>query len=108
MESLFNEIDNRLKVLNGEPEEEQDSKAFTLMLPLDVIESLQDIGTVLEMKRTEVARMILKHGADEIIKKYQMKFEKFGATFEDQYALETGEKTLPELLEKWEKEGKDK
>lgn len=98
MDSLMKEIENRLDVISGVKEEEDDLKVFTVRLPISLIENLENIGDVLQMKRTEVARMILTHGADEIIKNYQMKFESFGASFEDMYAVELGEKTIEDVI----------
>lgn len=99
MSSLLKEVESRLDIVNGVVrEEDDDTKVFTIRLPIGLIENLENIGHVLQMKRTEVARMILTHGADEIIKKYEMKFESHGVSFEDMYAVETGEKTLQEIL----------
>lgn len=99
MDSLMKEIENRLDVISGVKEEDDDLKVFTVRLPISLIENLENIGDVLQMKRTEVARMILTHGADEIIKNYQMKFERFGVPFEEMYAVEIGEKTLEDVLQ---------
>lgn len=98
MDSLMKEIENRLDVISGVKEDDDDLKVFTVRLPISLIENLENIGHVLQMKRTEVARMILTHGADEIIKNYQMKFESFGASFEDMYAVELGEKTIEDVI----------
>lgn len=99
MDSLMKEIENRLDVISGVKEEDDDLKVFTVRLPISLIENLENIGDVLQMKRTEVARMILTHGADEIIKNYQMKFERHGVSFEEMYAVEMGEKTIQDVLE---------
>ena len=99
MDTLLKEVENRLQLLEAVNVEEDDLKTFTVRLPIGLIENLENIGSVLQLKRTEVARMILTHGVDEIIKKYEMKFEKSGVSFEDMYAVELGEKTLQDVLE---------
>lgn len=105
MDSLLKEVQSRLDIANGVVREEDDdtSKVFTIRLPISLIESLENIGDILQMKRTEVARMILTHGVDEIIKKYDMKFERSGLSFEDMYDVETGKKTLQDVLAKGDK-----
>ena len=104
MDSLLREVQSRLDIVNvSTKEEDEDSKVFTIRLPISLIEGLENIGDILQMKRTEVARMILTHGVDEIIKKYDMKFERSGLSFEDMYDVETGKKTLQEVLAKGDK-----
>ena len=99
MDSLLKEVENRLDIVNGVVrEEDDDTKVFAVRLPIGLIENLENIGDILQMKRTEVARMILTHGTDEIIKKYEMKFERHGVSFEDMYDMETGKKTLQDIL----------
>lgn len=100
MNSLLQEVENRLDIINGVRDEEDDLKVFTVRLPISLIENLENIGSLLHLKRTEIARMILTHGAAEIIKEYNMKFESFGVSFEEMYAVELGEKTLEDVLQK--------
>ena len=110
MKKLTDAVEKRLKEVNDPELVEENMKTFTVRLPLEVIEKLDDLSDPLQMKRTEVARMILINGIEEIIEHFNFKVEKFGASFEDMYALENGETTMPELLEKWskEKEGETK
>ena len=104
MKKLTDAVEARLKEIHNPEQTEEHMKTFTVRLPLDVIEKLDDLTDPLMMKRTEVARMILTNGVEEIIEHLNLKVEKFGASFADMYALETGETTMPELLEKWNKE----
>lgn len=99
MNSLLKEVENRLDVIGTAHMEDDDLKVFTVRLPIGLIENLENIGTILQLKRTEVARMILTHGAAEIIKEYNMKFESIGVSFEEMYAVELGEKTIQDVLE---------
>lgn len=111
MKKLTDAVEKRLnEIHNPELVVDDNLKTFTVRLPLEVIEKLDDLSKPLEMKRTEVARMILINGVEDIIEHFQLKVEKHGASFEDIYALENGEATMPELLEKWskEKEGETK
>lgn len=113
MSSLIEEVRMHLNIVdNGY--EEPDLKVFTVRLPIEMIEKMEDIGGVIGMKRTEVARMILKHGIDEIFQGLQLKVEKHGMSFEDMYAVETGQMTIEDALRKQieerdsEKEGANK
>lgn len=99
MNSLLKEVENRLDVINTAHMEDDDLKVFTVRLPIGLIENLENIGTILQLKRTEVARMILTHGAAEIMKEYNMKFDSFGASFEDMYAVEMGEKSIEDVIQ---------
>lgn len=104
MKRLTDVVEKRLQEIKDPELVEENMKTFTVRLPLEVIEKLDDLSKPLEMKRTEVARMILSNGIDDIIEHFQMNVEKHGASFADMYALENGETTMPELLEKWKKE----
>lgn len=105
MSSLVDEYQKRLDIMNGVAvEEDTNLKVFTVRLPLSLIEDLEDCGSLVGMKRTEVARMILTHGVEEIKTAFKIRVEKHGMTFEEQYAIETGEKTFDEVLQSWKKE----
>lgn len=107
MKKLTDAVEARLKEIHNPEQAEEHMKTFTVRLPLEVIEKLDDLTNPLMMKRAEVARLILTNGVEDIIEHFQMKVEKHGASFADMYALETGETTMPELLEKWAKERKE-
>ena len=110
MKKLANAVDMRLKEIN-EPQlmEEVHMKPFSLRMPLELIEKLDDVAPALELKRTDLARMILENGVDDIIEYIGLEVTKSqgGLSLEEKYALETGEITLQELMQKWaeEKEG---
>lgn len=108
MSSLIDEYQKRLDIVNGVAvEEDSNLKVFTVRLPLSLIEGLEDCGSFVGMKRTEIARMILTHGVEEIKNAFGLKVEKYGITFEEQYAIETGEKTLEEVLKSYEQEERE-
>ena len=98
MNSLLKEARKRLDIAEGVVKEDEYSKVFTVRLPIELIEKIENIGLSLKMKRTEVARLILTHGADDIIEDLGIKVETYGMSFEDRYALETGEITLEDYL----------
>lgn len=108
LKKLNEAIEKRLEEIHNPQSVEDSMKTFTIRLPIEVIEKLDDLSLPLQMKRTEVARMILTNGVEDIIEHFQMKVEKFGSSFADMYALETGETTWSELLEKWDKERKER
>lgn len=99
MSKLKDAVDKRLQELN-EPEVvvEDTNKVFSLRLPIELIEKIDVIGSLLEMNKTEVSRMILSNGVDEIFQEYKITHESHGASYEEIYALETGEKTFEDIL----------
>lgn len=104
MKKLTDAVEKRLQEINDPDLVEENMKTFTVRLPIEVIEKLDDLTYPLQMKRTEVARMILLNGVEEIFQHLDLKVEKHGVSFEDQYALENGEKTLDEILKAGESE----
>lgn len=93
---LFEAVEQRLDEVNGlvEVTEEETLKVFTVRLPIDLIEKLDTLGSILEMKKTSVARMILDNSVEEIFEKFQIKSERHGMSYEDTYDIETGKKKL--------------
>lgn len=109
MDNLLDAVQKRLNVVMGvEPEEkEPETKMFSLRLPLDLLEKIDNIAGILETSRSDVAKMILSHGADAIIEKFQIKIERSGWTFAQQYEFENASPEEQEaLIEKWTKEAK--
>lgn len=107
MKKLANAVDMRLKEINEPQQTEEHMKPFSLRMPLELIEKLDGVAPALELKRTDLARMILENGVDDIIEHLGLEFGRNGASFAEMYALETGEITLPELMKKWEAERED-
>lgn len=105
MENLINEVQRRLDVISGKvPEQEKEDalKVFTVRLPLDLLEQLDNISGILETSRTDVARMILTHGISDIMKEFQIKVQRSGMTFEEQYEFEnSSEDKKKEMIRKW-------
>lgn len=99
---LFEAVEQRLDEVNGivEPVEEETLKVFTVRLPIDLIERLDMLGSILEMKKTSVARMVLENSVEEVYEKFQIKSERFGMSYEDIYDIETGEKVIDEVIVK--------
>lgn len=104
MKKLIDAVEKRLQEINDPDLVEENMRTFTVRLPIEVIEKLDDLTYPLQMKRTEVARMILLNGVEEIFQHLDLKVEKHGISFEDKYALENGEKTLDEILKAGESE----
>lgn len=105
MENLLNDVQRRLDILTGkvvEEEKEDALKIFTLRLPLDLLEQLDNIAGILETNRTDVARMILTHGIADIMKEFQIKVQRSGMTFEEQYDFENSSpEEKAKLIQKW-------
>lgn len=112
MSKLINAVEQRLHELEHpeEPEVVEDTnKVFSIRLPIEVIEKLDVIGTILQLSKTEVARMMITNGIDEVIEEFKITHESHGMPFEDLYAVETGEMTMEEAFEKHsKKEGANK
>lgn len=104
MKKLIDAVEKRLQEINDPDLVEENMRTFTVRLPIEVIEKLDDLTYPLQMKRTEVARMILLNGVEDIFQHLNLKIEKSGISFEDKYALENGEKTLDEILKAGESE----
>lgn len=102
MSSLIEEVKHRLNNDGEEP----DLKVFTVRLPIEMIEQMEDIGSLIGMKRTEVARMILRHGVKDVVESLQLRTERHGLPFEEVYAIELGEKTFDEVLEEYKQKEK--
>ena len=102
MKKLTDAVEARLKEIHNPEQEEEHMKTFTVRLPLEVIEKLDDLTDPLMMKRAEVARMILTNGVEEIIEHLNLKVEKFGVPFSEIYAFENGELDLVEKSSKEE------
>lgn len=97
MSKLIEAVEKRYKEINEpEPEAvvEDTNKVFSIRLPIEVIEKLDVIGSTLELSKTEVARMMITNGIDEVFEKFSIKHERFGMPFEDIYDIETGKKKL--------------
>lgn len=112
MQKLFNAVDARMKEVNETPEQrEEEMKPFSIRLPLELLDKLEDLSAALRLNRTDVARMILTNGVDDIFEHLELEVPTRSkediASFADIYALQTGQATLPELMQKWaeEKEG---
>lgn len=109
MSKLFESVEKRMKEVY---ELEQDAtidntlKTFTIRVPLDLLEKLDDISTIMQMKRSELARMILADAAEDIIEKYKISTgERIGASFEQMYEFEQASPEEKEqLLKKWQAE----
>lgn len=100
MDKLFKEVQSRIDYLDRIYDEElaaknTETKVFTIRVPLPLLQELDDIAMVLQMTRTDVAKMILSHGAEAIKEKFKINVsERYGVSFEDMIDLENGDKVL--------------
>lgn len=109
MSKLFESVEKRMREVY---ELEQDAsidntlKTFTIRVPLELLEKLDDIATIMQMKRSELARMILSDAVEDILEKYKITTgERVGASFEQMYEFEQASPEEKEqLLKKWTEE----
>lgn len=109
MSKLLEAFEKRIELVNTmEEPADENNKVFSVRLPIELIEKIDSLGFMLHMNKTEVARFLLSNSIDEIYESFKIKTERHGISFEDQYALETGEKTLEEVIGKYQKKDGEK
>lgn len=113
MTKLIDDVKKRLDEVYGKKSElespkEPELKVFTMRLSLDLLEQLDTIASVMQLSRTEVARMILTHGIEDITEEFKIESgENHGATFEEMYDFENASpEEKKAMLEKWQQESK--
>lgn len=109
MEKLIDAVQKRLDVIYGDSEPaENETKMFSVRLPLELIEKIDDIAGVLQTTKTDVARLLLDNAANAVIENFKIEVgPRVGMTFAQKYEFENASpEEQKALLEKWQAEAK--
>lgn len=105
MEKLRDAVQKRISYISGEPVEEPELKMFSVRLPLDLLEKIDDIAGILELTKTETVAMLLNHAADYVINEFQITTVRHGMSFKEQYEYESASsEEQKETVQKWVKD----